>query len=101
MECSEAYQRAQHGDSDVSQRDQSQKELSAVEQLLRMHAEHIQAATRFDAGSPKPQNAFIAALVRAKRQAHQRASEAEALAKKAREDAEEMDKLVETYMQSS
>ncbi|KAI8308913.1 hypothetical protein K4K59_009620 [Colletotrichum sp. SAR11_240] len=97
MECSEAYQRAQHGDSDVSQR--SQKELSAVEQLLRMHAEHIQAAARFDAGSPKPQNALLAALVRAKRQAHQRASEAEALAKKAREDAEEMDKLVETYMQ--
>ncbi|KAI8301812.1 exocyst complex component 5 [Colletotrichum sp. SAR11_59] len=81
--------------------DRSQKELSAVEQLLRMHAEHMQAATPFDAGSSKPQNAFVAALVRAKNEAHQRASEAEALAKKARQNAEEMDKLVATYMKSS
>ncbi|KAH0421239.1 hypothetical protein CcaCcLH18_13542 [Colletotrichum camelliae] len=73
---------------------QAKTHLSAVEELLGMHDAIF--------GRASDQNSdFRAGLLAVRQEAHERARETEALAKKAREHADMMDKLVKQYESSS
>ncbi|EQB44248.1 hypothetical protein CGLO_17026 [Colletotrichum gloeosporioides Cg-14] len=72
----------------------AQKQLSAVEELLSMYD------GSFDRVCTQNSD-FLTALLAARQEAHERARETEGLAKKTREHAEMMDKLVKQYESSS
>ncbi|KAI8160974.1 hypothetical protein K4K49_003249 [Colletotrichum sp. SAR 10_70] len=69
---------------------QAKKQRSAVEELLSMYDESFGLASA-------QKSDFLTALLAARQEAHERARETEALAKKTREHAEMMDKLVKHY----